>query len=143
MIIKTLEDVSGAKGEMHGDKWHSMRLLHAEDGMGVSLIDNILEKGFEMALWQKNHLESCYCLEGVGTVEDLEAGSIHEIKPGTFYAMNNKDRHRIKAKTQMRVMCTVRRQSFSESMSVFITEALVRFLFEFRRQRLGAATGVF
>ena len=37
----------------------------------------------------------------------------------------------------------VRRQSFSESMSVFITEALVRFLFEFRRQRLGAATGVF
>jgi len=38
---------------------------------------------------------------------------------------------------------TVRRQSFSESESCFVTEALVRFLFEFRRPRLGAATGVF
>ena len=37
----------------------------------------------------------------------------------------------------------VRRQSFSESAGCFVTEALVRFLFEFRRQRIGAATGVF
>ena len=35
MIVKTLEDVTGTKGEAHGDKWHSMRLLHAEDGMGL------------------------------------------------------------------------------------------------------------
>ena len=38
---------------------------------------------------------------------------------------------------------TVRRQSFSEWRGVFVTEALVRFLFEFRLPRLGAATGVF
>ena len=38
---------------------------------------------------------------------------------------------------------TVRRQSFSEWRGVFVTEALVRFLFEFMRQRLGAASGVF
>ena len=38
---------------------------------------------------------------------------------------------------------SVRRQSFSESAGCFVTEALVRFLFEFRRQRIGAATGVF
>ncbi|MGI9352396.1 MAG: ectoine synthase [Rhizobiaceae bacterium] len=106
MIVKTLEDVSGTKGEMHGNKWHSMRLLHAEDGMGVTLTDSILEEGFEMILWQKNHLEACYCLEGEGTVEELETGVVHEIKPGTLYAMNNHDRHRIKAKTQMRVVCT-------------------------------------
>jgi len=37
----------------------------------------------------------------------------------------------------------VRRQSFSECWGVFVTEALVRFLFKFRRQRLGAATCVF
>ena len=37
----------------------------------------------------------------------------------------------------------VRRQSFSEWRGVFVTEALVRFLFEFMRQRLGAASGVF
>jgi len=38
---------------------------------------------------------------------------------------------------------SVRRQSFSEWRGVFVTAALVRFLFEFMRQRLSAASGVF
>ena len=41
------------------------------------------------------------------------------------------------------VVETVRLQSFSESLGCFVTEDLVRFLFEFRQPRLGAATGVF
>jgi uncharacterized ion transporter superfamily protein YfcC len=36
----------------------------------------------------------------------------------------------------------VRRQGFSDFAGRFVTEALVRFLFEFRRPRLGAATVV-
>ena len=94
MIVKKLEDVVGTKGEAHGNKWHSLRLLHQEDGMGVTLTDSILEAGFQMDLWQKNHLEACYCLE------------VHAIKAGTLYAMNDHDRHRIRAKTRMRVVCT-------------------------------------
>ena len=53
MIMKTKEDVMGTKGEVCGDKWRSLRFLHAEDGMGISLTDTILEPGFEMNLWQK------------------------------------------------------------------------------------------
>jgi L-ectoine synthase len=45
MIVKTLEDITGTKGEAHGDKWHSMRLLHKEDGVGVTLTDSILGPG--------------------------------------------------------------------------------------------------
>jgi len=37
MIVKTLEDVADTKSDAHGRKWHSMRLLHAEDSMGVTL----------------------------------------------------------------------------------------------------------
>ena len=107
MILKTLEDVVGTKGEAHGDKWHSMRLLHQEDGMGVTLADGLLEPGFDMVLQQKNHLEACYCIEGEGTVEELDSGTVHEIKAGTLYAMNNHDRHRVRAKTRMRVIRTV------------------------------------
>jgi L-ectoine synthase len=106
MIVKTLQDVLGTKGEAHGPKWHSMRLLHAEDGMGVTLTDSILEEGFEMVLWQKNHLEACYCLEGEGTVEELDTGIIHHIRPGTLYAMNNHDRHLIKITKRARLICT-------------------------------------
>ncbi len=74
--------------------------------MGVTLTDSILEAGFKMDLWQKNHLEACYCLEGEGTVEELDSGTRHTIRPGILYAMNNHDRHRIEAITRMRIICT-------------------------------------
>ena len=106
MIVKTREDVIGTKGEARGDKWRSLRLLLEEDGMGVTLVDGLLEPGFDMILWQKNHLEACYCIEGEGTVEELESGRVHEIEAGTLYAMNNHDRHRLRAITRMRVICT-------------------------------------
>jgi L-ectoine synthase len=106
MIVKTTDDVIGTKGEASGDKWRSFRLLHAEDGMGVTLVDGRLEPGFDMVLWQKNHFEACYCIEGEGTVEELDSGRVHEIRAGTLYAMNDHDRHRIRAITAMRVICT-------------------------------------
>ena len=106
MIVRTLAEVMGTKGEAHGVKWHSMRLLHAEDGMGVTLADGILEPGFDMVLWQKNHLEACYCVEGSGTVEDLDSGTVHEICPGTLYAMDKHDRHRIRIRQRTRLICT-------------------------------------
>lgn len=106
MIVRKLEDVVGSKGDVHGHKWHSLRLLHAEDGMGVTMTDSILETGFQMDLRQKNHLEACYCLEGEGTLEELDNGAVHVIRPGTLYAMNGHDRHRIRAKSRMRLICT-------------------------------------
>ena len=106
MIVRQLQDVLGTKGEAHGAKWHSIRLLHAEDGMGVTIADGTLEEGFEMVLWQKNHLEACYCIEGEGTVEELDNGTVHQIRPGTLYAMNNHDRHLIKITKRARLICT-------------------------------------
>ena len=106
MIVKNRDEVAGTKGDASGDRWRSLRLLHQEDGMGVTLTDSILEPGFKMDLWQKNHLEACYCLEGEGTVVELDSGTVHQIRPGTLYAMNNHDRHRIEAITQMHVICT-------------------------------------
>lgn len=106
MIIRRKEDVVGTKGEASGERWYSLRLLHAEDGMQVTLTDSILEAGFKMNLWQKNHLEACYSIEGEGTVEEIDTGKIHQVGPGTLYAMNAHDRHRIQAKTRMRILCT-------------------------------------
>ena len=106
MIVKTLSDVYGTKGELHGDKWHTMRLLHHEDGMGVTLADSILEEGFETVLRKNNHLEACYCLEGEGSIEGLDTGEVHAIKPGTLYAMNDHEHHRFLARTRMRIICT-------------------------------------
>jgi L-ectoine synthase len=105
VIVKTRSDVVGTKGDKQGDKWHSLRLLHKDEGMGVTLTDTILDAGFDMVLWQKNHLEACYCLEGEGIVEELDNGKVHKLQPGILYAMNNHDRHRLRATTRMRIVC--------------------------------------
>jgi L-ectoine synthase len=45
-------------------------------------------------------------LEGEGVIEELDNGKVHEIRPGTLYAMNEHDRHRLRATTRMRIVCT-------------------------------------
>lgn len=106
MIVRTKEDLKGTKGEVRTENWSSCRFLHKQDGMGVTLTDAILEQGLDQVFWYKNHLESVYCLEGEGTLEDLTTGVIYAIKPGTLYALDKNERHRLKTKTRMRVICT-------------------------------------
>ena len=37
-------------------------------------------------------------------IEDLSTGTVHELRPGTLYALNNHDRHRLLARTRMRLV---------------------------------------
>ena len=106
MIVKTTEDLRGTKGEMRTAFWSSYRLLHEEDGMGVTLTDAVLETGLDTVFWYKNHLEAVYCLEGEATLEDLVTGEVHVIRPGTLYALDKHDRHRLRVQSRMRVICT-------------------------------------
>jgi L-ectoine synthase len=106
MIVKTTEQLKGTKGEMRTRSWSSFRLLHKEDGMGVTLTDAVLEPGLDEIWWYKNHLEAVYCVEGEGMLEDLASGQTYEIKPGTLYALDKHDRHRLTVKSRMRVLCT-------------------------------------
>ena len=74
--------------------------------MGVTLTDAILNPGLNQVFWYKNHLEAVYCLEGEGMLEDLTNGESYVIKPGTIYALDKHERHRLKVITKMRVICT-------------------------------------
>lgn len=106
MIVKTTDDIRGTKGEVRTASWSSYRLLHKDDGMGVTLTDAILEPGVNRPWWYKNHLEAVYCLEGEATLEDLATGRTYVIKPGTLYALDQHDRHRLTVTSRMRVICT-------------------------------------
>jgi L-ectoine synthase len=106
MIVRTKEDLRGTKGDVQTENWSSCRFLHKQDGMGVTVTDAILETGLDQVFWYKNHLETVYCLEGEGTLEDLATGQSYSIKAGTMYALDKHDRHRLKVKTRMRAICT-------------------------------------
>lgn len=106
MIIRTLDDLRGTKGDKDTPRWSSMRFLHAEDRMGFTMTDTWIKPGADQVIEYKNHLEACYCIEGDGTIEDFKTGKVHHLKAGTIYALDKHDRHRIKTTNGMRLICT-------------------------------------
>lgn len=105
MIVRTLEDTIGGDRHVHAKTWNSRRLLLAGDGMGFSLHDTVIEAGTETRMWYRNHLEAVYCIEGEGTVEEVDTGVVHAIRAGTVYALDSHDRHVLRATTRMRMVC--------------------------------------
>lgn len=86
-------------------KWSSVRMLLAEDGMGFSFHITFLEAGSEHTFHYKHHFESVYCMQGKGTITDLATGETHEIKPGVMYALNEHDKHTVKAEEELVMAC--------------------------------------
>lgn len=103
MIVRTLEEIE--RDAVRAPTWSSRRLLLARDGMGFSLHDTIIDAGTETHMWYRNHLEAVYCIEGEGTVELPDTGETFEIRAGTVYALDQNDRHVLRATTRMRMVC--------------------------------------
>lgn len=105
MLVTRLSDLEGTDREVEGPTFRSRRLLLAGDGMGFSLHDTVLHAGTVTPMWYRNHLEAVYCIEGQGELEETDSGRIHAIGPGTLYALDQHDRHELRAKTDLRMIC--------------------------------------
>jgi L-ectoine synthase len=70
----------------------SVRFLVAADGVGYTVCDTIVRAGTRSKLEYRNHLESCYCIGGTGSVVE-DDGTAHPLTPGTLYSLNNNDPH--------------------------------------------------
>lgn len=105
MIVRHLEDIVGSDRDVRGPTFHSRRLLLKKDGMGFSLHDTVLHAGSETYIWYANHVEAVYCVDGEGEIELLETGEIFQIRPGMMYALDGHEKHHLRAKTDLRVIC--------------------------------------
>jgi L-ectoine synthase len=105
VIVRRLEEVQGSERDVGAPTFKSRRFLLSEDGFGFSFHDTVLYAGSETYIWYKNHLEAVYCIAGTGELEDLDNGVTHEIRPGTFYALDGHERHWLRATTDLRMMC--------------------------------------
>lgn len=105
MIVRRVGDLDGTERDTVADTWRSRRFLLAEDGMGFSFHETIIGAGTETSMWYRHHLEAVYCVAGRGTIEDLVTGEVHEIADGTMYALNNNDRHVVRAIEDLRLVC--------------------------------------
>ncbi len=106
MIVRSLDEIIGSDRDISGPGWNSRRILLAADGMGYSLHDTIIEKGAELTLEYKHHFEACYCIEGDGEITALDDGVTHRLQPFTVYALDQNDRHRVRAtNSDLRLVC--------------------------------------
>ena len=105
MIIRKLKDIRASDRNIKADGWDSARMLVADDGMGFSFHMTTLRAGNEIKMHYQNHLESVMVLKGTGTLEDLETGEVHQLKPGVLYALNAHDRHIVRPETDILTAC--------------------------------------
>jgi L-ectoine synthase len=105
MIVRSLKEIKGTENDVNAENWTSRRFLLSKDGMGFSLHDTIIRAGTETTMWYKNHFEAVYCIEGEGEVEVIEDGTVYQIKAGTMYALDGHEKHHLRAKTDMRMVC--------------------------------------
>lgn len=105
MIVRKLNDVIGTERDVNAPTWVSRRLLLAKDGMGFSLHDTTLHTGTVTEMHYQHHLEAVYCIAGRAELTDLKTGEVHEIVPGTLYALNEHDHHVLRVIEEFRAVC--------------------------------------
>jgi L-ectoine synthase len=104
VIVKHLTDVIDTKDDIDTTTWNARRLLLKKDGMGFSLHDTLIKAGTETLIWYRNHVEAVYCIEGEGEIEVI-GGQTYPIRPGTLYALDGHEKHLLRAKSQLRMVC--------------------------------------
>lgn len=105
MIVRQLQDSEKGKRRVVTKNWESTRLLLKKDSMGFSFHITTMYAGTSTHMWYQNHFESVYCIEGSGEIEELSNGKVHQIRPGTMYALNEHDEHEVRAKTNLVLAC--------------------------------------
>ncbi|MSP82828.1 MAG: L-ectoine synthase [Alphaproteobacteria bacterium] len=106
MLVKTYKDLKAAGREkvVAQGTATTLRFLTIEDGLGFTMSDVHLKAGAENILWYKNHWEANYVLEGQGEVRDLTTGQVTRLEPGVMYVVGPKDRHSMKAVTDIHLI---------------------------------------
>ncbi|MGH9071118.1 MAG: ectoine synthase [Acidimicrobiales bacterium] len=105
MIVRSIQQLQGTERDVQAPTWTSRRFVLAGDGVGFSLHDTVIWAGTETTMWYRNHIEAVYCIEGEGTLDDLETGEAHEIRPGTMYLLDGHEHHRVRASSELRLVC--------------------------------------
>jgi len=105
MIVRTLQNAEKGERRIVSSGWESTRLLLRNDNMGFSFHITTIYKNAELPMHYQNHLESVYCISGKGSIENCATGEVHDIAPGTVYALDKNDRHILRASEEMKLAC--------------------------------------
>jgi L-ectoine synthase len=107
VIVRSLSDIEGTDRDVRSKSgtWRSKRLILAKEGVGFSFHETVLYAGTETSMWYAHHVEAVFCVEGEGELTNEETGEKHWIKPGTMYLLDGHEKHTVRPRTDLRVLC--------------------------------------
>ena len=83
----------------------SNRILLESDGMGYSMTKTVIEAGTKNYQHYKQHLESCYCVQGRATLTNAETGEAFDIEEDVTYVLDEHDAHWFEAHEKTVLIC--------------------------------------
>ena len=103
MFIKHVDEMRRAGREMivANGQARTVRMLTQADGVGFGFSDVRLAAGAETTLWCKHHWQANHIISGSGKVTDMTTGHSWELGPSMAYNVGPKDRHCVRAHTDM------------------------------------------
>lgn len=107
MKVIDIRDIKGTDREVRcpNGNFISNRFLLESDGMGYSVTKTEIPKGTSAVWHYKNHLESCYCVSGLGAVRADGSHTWQVVSPDSMYVLDKNDRHEFKALEDVVLIC--------------------------------------
>src|SRR6185437_12463218 len=106
MFVKRAGEMRAAGKEMvvAGGKARTIRMLTQADEVGFGFSDVHLDAGAETTLWYKHQWEANHILTGTAEVTELATGKTWQLGPGTAYNVGPRDRHRLRAVSDLHLV---------------------------------------
>ena len=106
MIVRKPADVktSGGFSEKTGC-WSSARYLLKSDNVGFTITMTEVCAGQVLTLEYKHHIEANLIIDGSAVLTDLKDDSRFELGAGDMYALDQHDRHKLQAITNLKLVC--------------------------------------
>lgn len=83
----------------------SNRILLESDNMGYTMTKTVVHPGINNRWHYTQHLESCYCVSGGGTLENERTGERFAIGPDMTYVLDRNDPHLFEAHEETVLIC--------------------------------------
>jgi L-ectoine synthase len=105
MFVKHVKEIIGTERDASGEGWKSRRLILAQDGLKYSVHETTIDETVSLRFCYAGHCETVYCIDGVGSIQNLKTGEKWDIKPGTIYSVGIGDDHLVESQTVMKLLC--------------------------------------
>lgn len=101
MKVTEIKNLENTERDVNFEQGRSIRPVIKKDNMGFSVHKTLIRKGTKGHWHYKNHLETCYCIEGKGLLTNLETKEMYFICPDVVYSLDKNDNHTFEALTDV------------------------------------------